>query len=85
MYRPFTIGAMIALIISGVYRLLITPGHSALYHALLGVKLLLVLHVFAVALLIGRPDNPRRDRMMAGMLASGLVIIFISAWISRIF
>jgi hypothetical protein len=49
------------------------------------VKLLLVLHVFAVALLIVKPDNPRRTRMMTGMLISGLVIVFISAWLSRIF
>jgi uncharacterized membrane protein len=84
-YRPLVVAAMIGSIISGLYRLMITPGHRPLYHALLGVKLLLVLHVFAVALLIVKPDNPRRTRMMTGMLVSGLVIVFISAWLSRIF
>ncbi len=84
-YRPLVIAAMIGLIMSGIYRLLITPGHTALYHALLGIKLLLVLHVFAVALLICKPDNARRARMMTGVIVSGLCIIAISAWLSRIF
>ena len=84
-YRPLVTAAMIGLVISGVYRLLSTPGHTARYQVLFGVKMLLVLHVFAVALLIGKPDNPRRTRMMTGMLISGLVIILISASLSRIF
>ncbi len=84
-YRPLVIAAMIGLIMSGVYRLLITPGHSVLYHSLLGIKLLLALHVFAVGLLICKPDNPRRYRMMTGVVISGLGIILISAWLSRIF
>jgi hypothetical protein len=84
-YRPLVLAAMIGLILSGIYRLLSTPGHTATYQMLFGIKMLLVLHVFAVALLIGKPDNPRRTRMMTGMLISGLVIILISAWLSRIF
>ena len=84
-YRPLVIAAMIGLIMSGIYKLLITPGHTVLYHTLLGIKLLLVLHVFAVALLIVKPENPRRKRMMTGVVISGLCIIAISAWLSRIF
>lgn len=84
-YRPLVIAAMIGSIMSGLYKLLITPGHRPLYHALLGIKILLVLHVFAVALLIVKPNNQRRTRMMTGMLISGLVIVFISAWLARIF
>ena len=84
-YRPLVIAAMIGLVISGLYKLLSTPGHTARYQMLFGIKMLLVLHVFAVALLVVKPDNPRRARMMTGMLISGLVIILISAWLSRIF
>ncbi len=84
-YRPLVIAAMIGSIMSGLYKLLITPGHRPLYHALLGFKLLLVLHVFAVALLVTKPNNPRRARMMTGMVISGLCIVLISAWLSRIF
>jgi uncharacterized membrane protein len=84
-YRPFVIAAMIGLVLSGVYKLLITPGHRSFYHMLLGIKMLLVLHVFAVAMLVVKPNNPRRTRLMTGMLISGLGIVFLSAWLSRIF
>ena len=82
-YKPMVIAAMIGLILSGIYRLLTTPGHRPFYQILFGIKMLLVLHVFAVAILIVKPDNPRRTRMMTGVVISGLIIIFISAWLSR--
>lgn len=80
-YRPFVVAALIGLILSGVYKYLITPGHRAVYQMLFGVKLLLVAHVFAVAILITKPHNPRRTRMMTGVAVSGLAIILISAWL----
>ncbi len=84
-FRPLVVASMIGLIISGIYRVLITPGHRPMYHMLLGIKLLLALHVFAVAILIVKPINPRRTRMMTGVLISGLAIILISAWLSSHF
>jgi uncharacterized membrane protein len=85
LFRPLVFAAMTGLIVSGTFNLLTTPGHRPVYHMLLGVKLLLALHVFAVAILIVKPNNPRRVRMMTGTLISGLVILFISAWLRRIF
>jgi uncharacterized membrane protein len=79
LFHPVVFGAMAGLLISGAYRLIMNSGHPPLYHILLGVKLLLAMHVFAVGILIGRPNNPRRARMMAGAAISGLVIIGISA------
>jgi uncharacterized membrane protein len=84
-FRPLMITAMTFLVISGIYNLLSNPGHTVLYHALLGIKLLLVAHVFAVAILVGQPGNKRRGRQMAGAAISGLVIIGISAYLRRIF
>jgi len=84
-FHPVVTAAIIALIVSGLYRLLIARGHTAYYHMLFGIKMLLVLHVFAVAVLIARPNNPRRGRMLTGTLISGFAIIFISAWLSRIY
>jgi hypothetical protein len=84
-FRPFALAAMAGLVISGLYNVFSVPGHSPRYHALLGIKLLLALHVFAVTLLIVRPANPRRARLTAGALVSGLAIILISAWLRRIF
>jgi len=84
-YQPLAFAAMAALLVSGMYNVLTIPGHRPLYHALLGVKLLLVMHVFSVAILMGRPHNPRRPRMMAGAAISGLVIIGIAAYLRHIF
>src|ERR1039458_898172 len=53
LYRPLVFAAMAGLLISGCYNILSVPGHRPVYHMLLGIKLLLVMHVFAVAILIG--------------------------------
>jgi uncharacterized membrane protein len=84
-YQPLAFAAIGALLVSGIYNVLTIPGHSPLYHALLGVKLLLAMHVFAVAILLGRPHNPRRARMTAGAAISGLAIIAIAAYLRHIF
>jgi putative copper export protein len=84
-YRPMVLAAICGLIISGVYNILSNAGHTPRYHMLLGIKLLLVLHVFAVALLVTKPVNPRRARMMTGTVISGLIILAISAYLRRIF
>src|SRR6185369_4869018 len=52
LFRPLTLAAILGLILSGTFNLLTTPGHRPFYHMLLGIKLLLALHVFAVAMLI---------------------------------
>ena len=84
-YRPLVVAAICGLIVSGLYNILTNPGHTPMYHMLLGIKLLLVLHVFTVAFLITAPHNPRRARMMTGTIVSGLVILAISAYLRRIF
>jgi hypothetical protein len=84
-YRPLVLGAVIGLIVSGTYNLLTNPGHTPKYHMLLGIKLMLVLHVFAVAFLVTQPKNPRRARMMTGTMISGFIILAISAYLRRIF
>ena len=60
------------------------PGHSVWYHALFGVKILLVLHVFSVAILATAPKNPRRARQLFGAAVSGLTIVLISAYLKGI-
>jgi uncharacterized membrane protein len=84
-FRPFVYAAIAGLTLSGLYNIFSNPGHTARYHALLGIKLLLVLHVFAVAILVVKPKNERRARMMAGTIVSGLIIVAISAYLRRIF
>ena len=85
LFRPFVFAAIGGLVVSGTFNLLTTTGHRPIYHMLFGVKMLLVLHVFAVSILIVRPTNPRRVRLMTGTIVSGLIILAISAWLRRIF
>lgn len=84
-FRPVALAAIAGFLLSGLYNLFSNPGHSPRYHMLLGIKLLLVLHVFAVAMLATRPVNPRRGRLLTGTVVSGLAIVIISAYLRRIF
>jgi putative copper export protein len=83
-FRPIVFTAMVCLVISGLFNYMTKPGHSVLYHALFGVKILLALHVFAVAILIAQPGNKRRNRQMFGAAISGLTIILISNYLKGI-
>jgi uncharacterized membrane protein len=83
-FRPLVLAAMTLLVISGLFNFLTKPGHSSLYHALFGIKILLALHVFSVAILVVRPRNQRRNRQMSGAAISGLIIILISAYLKGI-
>ena len=78
-YRSLLYLAMLFLLGTGIYNFVMNLGRGPLYQALLGIKLLLVLHVFAVGILIVKPNNPKRARQMTGLLISGLIIIAISA------
>jgi len=78
-YRSLLYLAMLLLTGTGIYNMIMNLGRGPVYQALLGVKLLLVLHVFAVGFLIVKPKNPKRARMMTGIVISGLTIIAISA------
>lgn len=84
-FKPVVYTAVAAIVFSGTYNIIANPGHSIRYHIVLAIKLLLVLHVFAVLLLGVQQQNKRRVRMMTGAAISGLVIIAISAYLRRIF
>ena len=83
-FRPLIFAAMGGLLLSGIINYLTHPDHPKLYHMLIGIKFLLVGHVFAVAVLMTKPHNERRTRMAKGAMISGLVILVISACLRRI-
>jgi hypothetical protein len=84
-FRPWVLFCAGALILSGIYNLLASPGHTARYLIFFAIKLLLVLHVFASAILATHSSNSRRTRLMASAGISGLIVILISAYLRRIF
>ena len=84
-FRSLMYVAIGILLLTGVYNLVLNiSGKPPLYHALLGVKLLAALHVFAVGFLIVQPRNPKRTRLMTGVVISGLIILAVSAWLRQI-
>ncbi|MGD0771349.1 MAG: hypothetical protein ABSC05_00860 [Candidatus Solibacter sp.] len=83
-FRPAVYAAMAGLVFSGIFNYLSKPGHSVLYHALFGVKMLLALHVFSVAILATAPRNPRRARQLFGAAISGFAILLIAAYLKGI-
>ena len=78
-YRSLLYLAMLLLTGTGIYNMVMNTGRGPFYQSLLGTKLLLVLHVFAVGFLIVKPKNPKRARQMTGIAISGVIIIAISA------
>jgi putative copper export protein len=82
-FRPLAFAAMAGLLVSGLYKMMVSPGHSVRHQTLLGVKLVLAAHVFAIAVLVVQPKRERRPRLMAGAIVSGLIVILIAAYLRR--
>ncbi len=78
--------ALIVLLGSGIFQLVNRMPVPAYYHMIFGVKFLLFLHVGVVTLLVNRPgvDEAKRHRMLAGVAASGVTVILISAFLRTI-
>jgi len=83
-FRRFVFTAITLLVLSGAYNFIYKNPRSPLYHALFGIKILLVLHVFAVAILATGANNPRRAKQMFGAAISGVIIILISNYLKGI-
>ena len=84
-FRPLVFTAMAALLLSGTYTLITNPGHHTRYHIMLGVKLLLAAHVFAVGIVLVTKNPEHRGRLLAVGAISGLIIILVSAYLRRTF
>ena len=78
-FRSLLYLAVLFLLASGVYNLFLNLGRGPVYQSLLGIKMLLALHVFAVGFLIVKPKNTKRTRQLTGIMISGVIIIVISA------
>ncbi len=78
-FRRLLFLAVLFLLATGAYNVILNLGRGALYQTLLGIKILLALHVFAAGILIVKANNPKRTRQLTGVMISGLIIIAISA------
>jgi hypothetical protein len=74
-WRPFMFSAMGGALISGLYQYMQMKNPPPAWHAVIGVKFLLVLHVFAVGFIASGENNEKRARQLTGILISGVVIV----------
>ena len=86
-FRPLFLTASALVLISGIYNFLYKMNHFVLtpaYHAVIGIKFLLVLHVLAAGYLATRTSNPKRRRQAAGAAITGFVILALSAVLRKL-
>jgi uncharacterized membrane protein len=82
-FRPWLRFAVFALVLSGLYNLLTKANLPPGYHLWFGIKMLFALHVITVSFLLSRPSvtQERRNRMMSGVVISGVIVVLISAYL----
>jgi len=82
-FRPILITVVCTILGSGLYNYLTKTSYPSGYHMWMGIKLLLVLHVFATALLYAGAggDEAKRNRRATGIIISGVAIVLISGWL----
>jgi putative copper export protein len=83
-YRPLFLAAMGLVVASGIYNFLRKTGLSPAYHAVFGIKFLLVLHVLAAGFLATRASSPKRRRQAAGAAITGFIILALSAVLRKL-
>jgi hypothetical protein len=85
-WRAVALAAVAGLALTGAFNFMTRmKGAPPHWHALVGVKILLALHVFAVVLLIARgTGSAERDaRLRRGALISGAVVMAIGLYLSN--
>lgn len=80
-FRPILYTALATVLVSGLYNYLTKPFYPPHYHAVIGVKFLFVLHIFAASILYTFPNTPEAKRVqrLNWLIISGLIVVAISA------
>ena len=83
-YRPFFLTSAVLVLISGVYNFLNKTGLTPAYHAVIGIKFLLVLHVLAAGYMATKSSSPKRRRQALGAAITGFIILALSAVLRKL-
>jgi hypothetical protein len=81
-YAPWLGGGALVLVASGIAQFIERMSYAApAWHAIAGIKILLALHVVAVALVLarGKADEVKRDRLTRGAVVSGWMVVLLGA------
>ena len=82
-FRPLLFTVLILALGSGMFNYATKASYPPMYHMWMGIKLLLVLHIAASAILYSvRPsDQAKRNRTALSIAISGLVVIAIAGYL----
>ncbi|HTB18747.1 MAG TPA: hypothetical protein VK708_11550 [Bryobacteraceae bacterium] len=82
-FRPLLIGVLITALGSGMYNYASKGTYPPGYHMWMGIKLLLVLHITASAILysVRRSNAAKRNRTALSIAISGLIAIAIADYL----
>jgi len=82
-FRPLLLTVLVTLIGSGAYNYATKASYPPGYHMWIGIKLLLVLHIAASAILYSVRDSAqaKRNRTALSIAVSGLIVIAISNYL----
>lgn len=75
-FKPVAYAAIGGILISGTYNFMSKQSFPPHYHMWFGIKILLVLHIFAATILYRG-----KTRALTGIVISGAIVIAISAWL----
>ena len=75
-FKPMAYAAIGGILISGTYNFLSKQAYPPHYHMWFGIKILLVLHIFAATILYRG-----KTKALTGIVISGALVIAISAWL----
>src|ERR1700722_14786073 len=75
-FKPLAYAAIGGILISGTYNFLSKQAFPPHYHLWFGIKILLVLHIFAAIILYRG-----KVRSLTGIVISGAIVIAISGWL----
>jgi uncharacterized membrane protein len=82
-FRPLMLTVLITALASGAYNYATKGSYPPGYHMWMGIKLLLVLHITASAILyaVRESDQAKRNRTALGIAISGLLAIAIADYL----
>jgi hypothetical protein len=82
-FRGLLYTVLVTVLGSGIYNYATKASFPPGYHMWIGIKLLLVLHIVAAAILysVRESDQAKRNRTALGIVISGLIVIAISNYL----
>jgi uncharacterized membrane protein len=82
-FRPLMITVLVTALGSGMYNYATKASYPPRYHMWMGIKLLLVLHITASAILyaVRESNEAKRNRTALSIAISGLVVVAIAGYL----